>query len=86
MKIKNLSSFKNDDTKKLCAEFNADSKSVLVFVLALIVLNFYSFEIPKMNNQKKKNTKILTFLKMLNAGVILLCFRENYNNKTGDID
>ena len=29
---------------KLCAEFNADSKTVLVFILVLIVFDFYSFE------------------------------------------
>ena len=54
-KIKNLASL-------LCAEFNADSKSVLFFfVLALIVFDFYSFEISKINNQK--NIKILIFFK-----------------------
>ena len=43
----------------LCAEFHANSKSVFVFVLALIVFDFYSFEISKINTQK--NIKILFF-------------------------
>ena len=29
---------------KFCAEFDANSKTVLVFFLALIVFDFYSFE------------------------------------------
>ena len=32
---------------KLCAEFNADLKTVFVFLLALIVFDFYSFEKKK---------------------------------------
>ena len=43
-KIENLVSY-------LFTEFNADSKSVLVFLLALIVFDFYSFEISKINNK-----------------------------------
>ena len=35
----------------LCAEFNADVETVFVFLLALIVFDFYSFE-----NLQKKNT------------------------------
>ena len=31
----------------LCAEFIADSKNVLVFLLALIVFDLFSFEGPK---------------------------------------
>ena len=31
----------------LCAKFNADSKTVLVFFSTLIVFDFYSFEGPK---------------------------------------
>ena len=33
-----------NQASQLCAEFNADSKTVLVFILALIVFDFYSFE------------------------------------------
>ena len=33
----------------ICAEFDADSKTVLVFLLALIVFDFYSFEGRKTN-------------------------------------
>ena len=44
-------------------EFNADSKSVLVFVLALIVFDFYSIGISKINNQK--NINILIFSKTI---------------------
>ena len=43
---------------KLCAEFNADLKTVFVFLLALIVFDFYSFE-------KKKNRKFLIFSKTI---------------------
>ena len=32
------------NVERLCAEFYGDSKTVLVFVLALIVFDFYSFE------------------------------------------
>ena len=39
---------KNRDSK-FCAEFDADSKTVLVFFLALIVFDFYSFECSKMH-------------------------------------
>ena len=56
-----------------CAELNVDSKFVLVFVLALMVFDFYSFEISKIDNPK--NTKILIFSKKL--------FRKskNFHNK-----
>ena len=43
MKIENVSS-------SLCLELNADSKTVLVFVLALIIFDFSSFEIKKNEN------------------------------------
>ena len=33
-----------NQASKLCAEFNADFKTVLVCILALIVFDFYSFE------------------------------------------
>ena len=36
-----------ENLKSLCAEFNADSKTVFVFLLALIVFDFYSFEGPE---------------------------------------
>ena len=39
-KIENQASY-------LCAEFDADSKTVFVFILALIVFDFYSFEDSK---------------------------------------
>ena len=41
----------------LCAKFNADFKTVLVFFLALIVMDFYSFENLKKKKNKKKNEK-----------------------------
>ena len=40
---KNKTKIENRDSK-FCAEFDADSKTVLVFFLALIVFHFYSFE------------------------------------------
>ena len=40
---KNKTKIENRDSK-FCAEFDADSKTVLVFFLALIVFDFYSFE------------------------------------------
>ena len=43
MKTENVSS-------SLCLEFNADSKTVLVFVLALIIFDFSSFELKKNEN------------------------------------
>ena len=32
---------------QFCAKFNADSKTVFAFLLALIVIDFYSFECSK---------------------------------------
>ena len=43
---KNKTEIENQDSK-FCAELDADSKTVHVFFLALIVFNFYSFEGPK---------------------------------------
>ena len=40
---KNKTKIENRDSK-FCAKFVADSKTVLVFLLALIVFDFYSFE------------------------------------------
>ena len=56
-KIENMASY-------FCAEFHADSKSVFVFVLALIVFDFYSFEISKSKINNQKNIKILCFQKL----------------------
>ena len=43
-----MTKIENRDSK-FCAEFNADSKTALVFLLALIVFDFYSFEDRKTN-------------------------------------
>ena len=38
-----------------CSEFNADYKTVIVFVLALIVFYFASFELPKKKKHENHN-------------------------------
>ena len=41
--VVDIGKIKNRDSK-FCVEFDADSKTVLVFFLALIIFDFYSFE------------------------------------------
>ena len=41
--MNNKTKIENQDTQ-FCAEFDADSKAVLVFLLALIVFDLFSFE------------------------------------------
>ena len=42
-----------------CLEFDADSKTVLVFVLALMVFDFYSFNFLENTPQKHENHNFL---------------------------
>ena len=46
----------------LCAKFNADSKTVLVSILALIVFNFYSFEGSKTHFTGEPNIYIYIYI------------------------
>ena len=55
--IKKMTKIKNQDSK-LCAEFDANSKTVLVFFLALIVFDFYSFEGSKTHFTGEANVYI----------------------------
>ena len=54
-KIENQASY-------LCAEFDADSKTVFVFILALIVFDFYSFEGSKNTFTGKANVFIYAYI------------------------
>ena len=47
---------------KFCAEFDADSKTVLVFFLALIVFDFYSFEGSKTHFTGEANVYIYAYI------------------------
>ena len=53
----------NQDTK-FCAEFDADSKTVLVFLLALIVFDLFSFEGSKTHFTGETN--IYIYMHILN--------------------
>ena len=53
---------------KFCAEFDADSKTVLVFFLALIVFDFYSFEGSKTHFTGEANVYIYSIYWVLFGG------------------
>ena len=50
----------NQDTK-FCAEFDADSKTVLVFLLALIFFDLFSFEGSKTHFTWQANVYIYAY-------------------------
>ena len=54
---KNKTNIENQDTK-FCSEFDADSKTVLVFLLALIIFDLFSFEGSKMHFTGETNMYI----------------------------
>ena len=60
---KNLKKKIENRDSKFCLEFDADSKTVLVFLLALMVFDFYLFvwKLPK--KYPSKNMKIVIFSK-----------------------
>ena len=61
---KNKTKIKNRDSK-FCAEFDADSKTVHVFFLALIVFDFYSFEGSKTHFIGETNIYIICIYRVL---------------------
>ena len=58
---KNKTKIENRDSK-FCAEFDANSKTVLVFVLALIVFDFYSSEGSKTHFKGEANVYIYAYI------------------------
>ena len=58
---KNKMKIENRDSK-FCAEFYTDFKTVLVFVLAMMVFNFYSFEGSKTHFTGKANVYIYAYI------------------------
>ena len=52
----------NRDTK-FCSEFDADSKTVLVFILVLIVFELFSFEGSKRHFTGETNMYICAYIK-----------------------
>ena len=58
---KNKTKIKNLDSK-FCAEFDTDSKTVLVFFLALIVFDFYFFEGSKTHFTGEANVYIYAYI------------------------
>ena len=58
---KNKTKIKNRDSK-FCAELDADSKTVLVFLLELIVFDFYSFEGSKTHFTGETNIYIYAYI------------------------
>ena len=63
---KNKTKIEKRDTK-FCAEFDADSKTVLVFLLALIVFDLFSFEGSKMHCTGKANVYISIYWVLLGS-------------------
>ena len=56
-----MTKIENRDSN-FCAEFNANSKTVLIFFLTLIVFDFYSFEGSKTHFTGKANIYIYIYI------------------------
>ena len=56
---------------KFCAEFDADSKTVIVFLLALIVFDLFSFEGSKMHFTGEANVYIAIYILIMSIITLL---------------